>query len=362
MKILIVSGAFSPENSPRSFRTTELAKEFSRLGHDVSILIPDNEYDYSTFLGVYPMTIKYFKRVPPKKKFVGIHLVDRVIFHYLNWLLAYPSLRCMKTVQKKLSEEAGYDLLITIAVPHYIHWATGKIYAKGRKIANTWIADCGDPFMLAGSVTQKPPLWFKPLEKRWCRLCDKIAVPTKTSFQGYYPEFRDKICIIPQGFCFEEIALPKYKKNDIPTFAFAGTFLPGKRDPKRLLDWLVTLNKPFHFYAFGYNVRQFLEPYQEALGEKMTISDPIPRSSLLPKLAQMDFLINISNGTTIQSPSKLIDYSLTSRPIITIESTDIKESFLNEFFAGNYSHKDKPLDISLYDIHTVAQQFLVLCK
>jgi len=32
-KILIVSNAFYPEISPRSFRTTELAKELSRQGH-----------------------------------------------------------------------------------------------------------------------------------------------------------------------------------------------------------------------------------------------------------------------------------------------------------------------------------------
>lgn len=32
MNILIVSGSFYPQNTPRSFRTTELAKEFGRLG------------------------------------------------------------------------------------------------------------------------------------------------------------------------------------------------------------------------------------------------------------------------------------------------------------------------------------------
>ena len=39
-KILIVSRSFYPENSPRSFRTTELAKEFARQGHDVTVFTP----------------------------------------------------------------------------------------------------------------------------------------------------------------------------------------------------------------------------------------------------------------------------------------------------------------------------------
>lgn len=362
MKILIISGSFYPENSPRSFRTTELAKEFCRLGHDVTAYIPSHEYNYTEFQNEWPITIKTYKHIREKRRFVGISLVDRIIFHYVHWLFIPTAFQNMKGVVKSVQYESGYDLLITIAVPHHIHWAAGKMYAKGHRIAKTWVADCGDPFMLAGSVAQKPPFWFKPLEKRWCRLCDYIAVPTETSYQGYYPEFKDKIRVIPQGFNFEDVVLPDYKKNEIPTFAFAGSLIPGKRDPRCLLDWLSTLDMPFRFIAYGGNVRQFMEPYQQRLGDKLVLENPIPRNQLLPVLAKMDFLINIGNGTKVQTPSKLIDYTLTKRPIITIESNDIKEETLLEFLNGDYSHKDAPIDISQYDIHNVAQQFLELIK
>lgn len=362
MKILIVSGSFYPNNSPRSFRTSELAKEFCRLGHNVTVYIPNNEYDYTEFQKEWPITIKTYKRIPENRRFVGISIVDRIIFHYIHWLFAYPALRCMREVFKAVSEESGYDLLVTIAVPHHNHWAVGKLYGKGHKLAETWVADCGDPFMLAGSVAQKPPFWFKPLEKRWCRLCDYIAVPTDTSYQGYYPEFKDKIRVIPQGFNFEDVVLPEYRKNDIPTFAFAGSLIPGKRDPRSLLDWLSALDIPFRFIAYGGNVRQFMEPYQQRLGDKLVIENPIPRTQLLPILTKMDFLINIGNGTKVQTPSKLIDYTLTGRPILTIESDNIKEEILKEFLNGDYSHKDADIDISQYDIHKVARQFLYLTK
>ena len=39
-KILIVSASFFPINSPRSFRTTELAKELARQGHKVKVITP----------------------------------------------------------------------------------------------------------------------------------------------------------------------------------------------------------------------------------------------------------------------------------------------------------------------------------
>lgn len=362
MKILIISRTFFPANSPRSFRTTELVKEFSRLGHEVTLYIPNSEYDYSEFKKEFPFTIKYYKVIGERRRFVGVPFIDRVIFHYEHWLIDRPSLQNMKTIEKVAQSESDYDLLITIAVPHFIHWAVGKLYEKGHKIAKTWVADCGDPFMLAGSVAQKPPFWFKPLEKRWCRQCDYIAVPTDTSYQGYYPEFKDKIRVIPQGFSFDEVELAEYTKNEVPTFAFAGSLIKGKRDPRCLLDYLSTLDISFRFIAFGNNVRQFLEPYQQRLGDKLVIENPIPRKQLLPILAKMDFLINIGNGTKVQTPSKLIDYTLAKRPILTIETDDIKENILMEFLNGDYSHKDAPIDISRYDIHNVAQQFLDLCN
>ena len=361
MKILIVSRSFYPLNTPRSFRTTELAKEFIRLGHEVVLCIPESDFDYSEFVKEFPLFIKYYKQKSDRKKFVNIPILDRIIYHYEQWLIDYPSLISMKEVEKTVFNEKGYDLLVTIAVPHYIHWAVGKLYEKGHKIAKTWIADCGDPFMLTG-VVKKPPFWFKPLEKRWCRLCNYISVPTDTSYQGYYPEFEGKIRVIPQGFSFEDIVLPEYEKNEIPTFAFAGSLIKDIRDPNCLLEWLTTIKTPFRFLAYGNNVRQFFEPYQNKLGDKLVINDPIPRSQLLPVLAKMDFLINIGNGTKVQTPSKLIDYTLAKRPIITIETNDIKETVLKEFLAGDYSHKDEPIDISRYDIHNVAQQFLELCK
>lgn len=359
MNVLIISGFFYPTNSPRAFRTTELAKELSSLGHDVTLLIPESTYDYREMLSQYPMTIKFFNIVPERRKYVGISIIDRAIFHYSHWLINRPAKQSMKKVEQALKSESGYDLLITIAFPHYIHWAVGNLYKKGHKIAKTWIADCGDPFMLSGTDANKPPFWFKPLEIRWCTSCDFISVPTETSYKGYYPEFKEKIRVIPQGFNFDDVKLPQYKKNDIPTFAYTGSIIPKKRDPRRLLEWLTTVQTPFCFHVYG-NAVSFFTPYKKKLGSKLVIHESVPRNELLQVLAQMDFLLNIGNGSNVQTPSKLIDYTLVKRPILTIESDDIRESVLSEFLAGDYSHQDSAVDISYYDIHNVVKQFLQL--
>ena len=46
-RILIVTRFFHPDITPRAFRAYELAKEFSRQGHDVTVLTTKREFDYS---------------------------------------------------------------------------------------------------------------------------------------------------------------------------------------------------------------------------------------------------------------------------------------------------------------------------
>jgi len=56
-KILIVCRSFYPEISPRSLRATELAEEFARQGHEVTIIFPTKGRDYSSFEKEYGLRI-----------------------------------------------------------------------------------------------------------------------------------------------------------------------------------------------------------------------------------------------------------------------------------------------------------------
>lgn len=359
MNILIVSGFFYPQNTPRSFRTTELAKEFGRLGHSVRVYFPENNYDYSEFIKNNPnVEISFIPQIhgeAPKNK------LGYAIWRIANICAAYPSVKYYSLLKNVFKKEDNYDLLVSVAVPHPIHWGIGNIYKK-RKIAKTWIADCGDPYMLCKTDSHNAPGYMRYFEDLWCKKCDYISVPTETSYTGYYPEYHNKIRVIPQGFNFEATPIPEYKPNSTPTFIFAGIFIKGKRDPQKLMEYLCAMDKPFKFIVYGANAHQFMDPYKDKLGDKLEIRTPIARDLLIPEMAKADFLLNIGNGTKVQTPSKLIDYTLAKRPILTIETNDIKENVLSEFLEGNYANQDAPIDISRYDIHNVAQQFLSLCK
>ena len=71
--------------------------------------------------------------------------------------------------------------------------------------------------------------------------------------------------------------------------------------------------------------------YNKILNDRLILHDYIPRLDLMETLSRMDFLLNLDNGITVQTPSKLIDYALTKRPILCLNSSDIDEDLLFSF-------------------------------
>lgn len=370
MKILIVSGCFYPEVTPRAFRTTELACELSRRGHDVTVIAPLHGDGYDALQqNTTPMQLiniqKSWRFLRPSNNRL-INLGVRIVNRSLNLFVDYPTIELKYKVARMLRQlkDQTFDLLISIAQPHAIHWGVDVALRRNPSLAKTWVADCGDPYMGCKTDTFKKPFYFKYLEKSFCRRCDFVTVPIAEAIPSYYPEFHDKIKVIPQGFDFSAFIdeHPVEPTNEHPTFVFAGTFIPGIRDPRPLLNWLATQTEvEFRFHIFT-GSRELVKEYQSKLGEKLIIHSFVPRTQLLGFMKACDFLVNLENGTAVQSPSKLIDYSLCRRPILSLNSNDMNYIALEEFLRGDYHRQLPPLDIAPYDIRNVTNQFLSLSK
>lgn len=357
MRILIVSGYFSPEITPRAFRTTQLAIELARQGHEVIVCLPFSKYDYSEYENRHNLNFIMFGDKELSQIFNYKNRFSSIMRMLMNYLFQYPKIQYKNQIASFLRDVEGFDVLISIAAPHSIHWGVNKAMRNNNKIAKKWIADCGDPFM--GSRVEKlpNPFWFKKLEKEFCRKCDFITVPIKNAVESYYPEFHSKIRVIPQGFNLNE----KYSKttvNRVPTFAYSGVFYKGFRDPRPFLDMLVQIDKDFLFilYTPQWHVLDF---YKEKLGDKLEIRELINRDLLLDKLSQMDFLVNFENSTGVQSPSKLIDYAIVNRPVLSISLNPTKDVVI-KFLNGIYDNKEPSLNLSRYDIKNVSKQFISL--
>ena len=366
--VLIVSRSFHPLNSPRSFRTTELVKEFARQGHSVTLLTPKQDRFHIPFEEKHGVVIKNlgkpkFKRFDLSNKNKITRLGARILNRGLNLLIEYPDIEWMVKVKKALKQEAGYDLLISIAAPHPVHWGVAWAWREKDPIAKTWIADCGDPYMLTVLDSFNKLFYFKYVEKAFCRKADYITVPIESAKEGYYPEFRDKIRVIPQGFDFDEIDIDHdgYRKHPVPTFAYAGALIPGGRDPSEFLAYLESLDREYQFIVYTKN-RSLVEPYAKASNRRIEIRDYIPREELLQILSRMDFLVNIENNTALQQPSKLIDYYLAGRPVLSVKGQDIDKQKVDQFLEGDYSKCYSFNNVGRYRIENVCSQFLALSK
>ena len=76
------------------------------------------------------------------------------------------------------------------------------------------------------------------------------------------------------------------------------------------------MNDDYRFHIYSLSQKEFLFPFVEKSRGKIVLHDPLSRDALLSKLSEMDFLVNFEYDPLVQSPSKLIDYGLTKRPIL----------------------------------------------
>lgn len=369
-KILVVGRTFFPEQSPRSFRTTELAKELARQGHHVDVLLPqtmqakiEQSFDNSVginFMYYGPLTWKPFKR--SNNRFIGDwpRKVGRLMF----LLFEYPNIEIYFKLPAKLKLLKGYDLMISIAVPHENHWAIAKVRTVDNPIAKTWVADCGDPFMKNVLETIAPPFYFNNLENSFLEKADFITVPTENSIAAYNNKYHEKFKVIPQGFNFDEVNTVEIKPiHTVPTFAYAGSVSPtGIRSLHQVIAALKQIGKPFAFHVFGGNAKAVLTDIAKGYEDKIILHNGIPRQELLFKLSEMDFLVNLDNGTHLNTPSKLIDYALAKRPILNVNPINPEHEKITNFLNGDYREAVVVQDLQNYNISNVATKFLNLLE
>ncbi len=361
MNILIISRTTFPMQKPRSFRTAELSEQLARMGHNVTLYTVQGGYDYTLYMqktGIVmkPLQMKHATLASDgirKSGFINIVLAKL----FKRWLY-YPDIEFVFRMKKVLQKEYNADLLITIAQPHAIHWGVGLAKKKlGDKFPKVWIADCGDPF--CGSPFGNWPKYMSYFEKKWCREADYITVPTEASKEGYFPEFREKIHVIPQGFDFSKTPISEYKKNPIPTFIFTGAIHPG-RSPLKFMDYLLTLDLDYIFLLYMHSPLD--RKYETLSNGKIKYMVGYGRKDIVNECSKADFLINVKNISSVQTPSKLIDYGIAKRPILEISDNFKEQKEFEQFINGNYHSQLLIKNLDSYKIENVASGFISLAK
>lgn len=293
MKIVIISQVCHPNLSPRGHRTTELAKEFGKRGHDVTVYALLGDHDYNSYTEKFNVKFKNLGKshlgLVNTTGYRNTNIINKGIKKIIGKYIKYPDIELIPMVKKAIRSENKIDCLITIAVPHIIHYATALSDLKKVK---TWIADCGDPFM--GNPFHNHPKYFERFERKWCAKCDFITVPVEEAINGYYSEYHHKIKIIPQGFDFNTTELAKYMRNKVPTFAYTGAVYKDRRDPTEFLEYLSNIDNEFKFIVYTGSPSLFMK-YDNILGQKLEIRSRIPREELLYELSKMQNKLTLSS-------------------------------------------------------------------
>lgn len=358
LNILIVGHYFPPFNTPRAFRAYELGEELARQGHHVTFRVLKGEYDYSEIenenLQVLGLGKSHLGNVDSR----GYYSKNWILRGMAKYLVSYefPSIELMWMITRTIKNISEYDLVISVAYPYPVHWGIGRLIQRlPQNKRPLWISDCGDPY--TGNPMAHFFSGFKRVERWWGNLTDYITVPIESARKAYFPEVHDKIRVIPQGFNFRDIRLAEYEKNEVPTFIFSGMIYKDTRDPSSFIEYLLQKSVPFKFIIYT-RERAIFKEFGSRIDNKVIIRDYIPREQLLIELSKADFLVNIVNTGTVQAPSKLIDYSLSKRPILNISSEFKEQQEVDQFLKGDYTCQYIPAGIENYDIRNVAAQFL----
>ena len=105
-----------------------------------------------------------------------------------------------------------------------------------------------------------------------------------------------------------------------------------------------------------------MKRYADRSGGRIRLKDYLPRKELLFELSKLDFVVNFENAGEKQSPSKLIDYAIINKPILSVNSFNFNETVALEFLAGSYESGLIIKNRDQYRIQNVARKFLKLSE
>lgn len=371
-KILIVSNFFYPEITPRAMRTTELAKEFARRGHSVTLVIPNKKIYRDNPPGLEGVDILYadspliYGGKTPARKKIRKFIPDwgmRLLLYFYNheYFAKYDA-----GIEKRLMElKGGFDLLLSVSYPAAVHRAVMKAFKRnGNLTAIFKIAEFSDP-PLRGEYNRKFFPAYGLFMKKAGKFFDRFVIPVENAKPCYLPyKPESEIIVIPQGFDNSGIKTKRYTPNNPVAFAYAGRFYRNTRDPEVLFKYLADSGRDFELHLYLIDREDYFDKmiseYRKLCKGTIIVHEALPREELIYELSGMDFLVNHNFNYRTATPSKLIDYLLSGRPVYSFSSDSFDPASFDRFMDGDYTGAAELPDPSEYDIKNIAGKFEAL--
>ncbi|RLB06318.1 MAG: hypothetical protein DRG83_00560 [Deltaproteobacteria bacterium] len=369
MKFLLIHYSFEYPTSPRAIRWRALVNYFIQKDIFVDVVCADfgSEYENKNIRNlirihrtrqILPVKMKRVlnrnqilnKKRDLIKKYFKIVLKR---FYDITWKKIYwPDSACLWYFPAlyrsiKLLRENDYDILITVAPPFTTH-LIGLTIKKFIRLKIKWLADYGDPFAFTEIMSFNNTRLYRNLnylvESKVVHDSDLISVTTDETRRLYLEKFKisdKKIFTAPpliSDFKYANDEIRINWKEGIHC-VFTGRFYKTIRNPDGMLKIFSLLinehQKPIYLHIYGdtENVDDLINYYKEKLRSRLLVHGEVSKNIAEIAVNSADFLINISNISKVQLPSKVIEYMSTGKPIInfSITENDISSKILQNY-------------------------------
>lgn len=348
MRYLIINYYWEPMIDAHAYRWPQLAKELASQGHSVDV-ITSKIISMDNFDTEFGVSIKRVGVIASKNKLEQVEVTESIakeqnIFKNKNKLKEVlikvykkfywpdPLWHWLPSLVMELYKRRNtkYDFVISY-YPCFAAHLGALIYKKFCRVSKfKWIADYGDPFSVS---TEWPPNnyhVYRHLNKWIERLvyfqCDKFAVMNSETKRRYEEEFGKTASIVLVPHLAPRMEPVKiFRRKDTVVLRYIGSFHREVRDHLLLFELAKILarsnNTRYQIEIFGPT-----EYWSDiVVPNNIKILGKVARAEALSLLSSADVLINVSNTTKLMTPSKIIEYISTRRPIINVGGLDLGE-------------------------------------
>ncbi len=381
MKILLITYYYKHKNAMASVRPIKLAKYFSKLGHEVTVLT-SNQIDTWTKSYVTPQKDENITEIyaPQVRRwaFIQNYLLKRKqkglakitnrsqnqtkehratqkkslkskVKSYLSWLFYFTIAKqedvCMfKGLKKEFKKSANKQFDVVIATyPTNGAFKMGA-WLKKKGFAKKLIADFRDPLYNPGFRDRKVESKFdKKCLNNIVKSADKLVCVSQGILDGIvdeYKKFTKPITVITNGFDLDDVKSSNTSVNfdsEKVNFVYAGTLYHGKRCVDMLANVLQDLiesgkikKDSFAFHYAGSDYDELVSQLSCYGLESSAVSHGFvsrEESISLQKNASALLLLtwNESNYKGV-IPGKLFEYMSVNVPIIALITGDVSGS------------------------------------
>ncbi|WP_018757569.1 hypothetical protein [Paenibacillus terrigena] len=374
-KVLIICYDYLPIGSPHAYRWSAIAEKWVENGHQVDIVSVRKPglLQQEKMKGVNVHRVagglleRVRKRVTSKvhaaqdqkenqttlkssaKKMIvkTLKMLHDMTWKKIYWpdyacLWFYPAYRRAKSLQVK----HGYDFVVSVSHPFTSHVVANRLKTKNPEL--TWLVDVGDPFCILEETPTNNVLLYQRLNYKYERLIFQnanavgITPEAIASYITIFPESENKMHVIPPMLTIQKApeSLDVFKEDGKIRFVFIGTLYRKIRNPdfllqlfRRMLDTPYGDRLELHFFGNVHDCEASFTSYEDLLHTHIFMHGVVEHHVALNAMQQADVLVNISNRTPLQLPSKVVEYASTGNRILNIADIDHDNS---EIFFNRY--------------------------